>query len=130
MVNIISKIKLLNLRLNKWSLSHFVGIAVFNIIMILLFLLYSAGYFKPFLPISINLIVIIGLILSTLLLEVKSRAMFIICLFFWLFAAFLKIVKIDVWAERTTIYVYQSLVLGIVLTIVENIDIIKIKKNE
>lgn len=130
MVNIISKIKLLNLRLNKWSLSHFVGIAVFNIIMILLFLLYSAGYFKPFLPISINLIVVIGLILSILLLEVKSRAMFIICLFFWLFAAFLKIVKIDVWAERTTIYVYQSLVLGIVLTIVENIDIIKIKKNE
>lgn len=130
MININNKIKLFNLRLNKWSLSHHIGIAVFNIIMIISFLLYSAGYFKPFLPISINLIVIIGLVLSTLLLEVKSRAMFIICLFFWLFAAFLKIVKIDVWAERTTIYVYQSLVLGIILTIVENIDIIKIKNNE
>lgn len=123
----INKFKLLELRLNKWSLSHFVGIAVFNIIMIVLFLLYSAGYFKPFLPISINLIVIIGLVLSTLLLEVKSRAMFMISLSFWLFAAFLKIVKIDVWAERTTIYVYQSLVLGILLIIVENVDTIKKK---
>ena len=106
-------------KLSKWSLSHFVGVTVFNLILILLFLLYSAGYFKPYVPISINLIVTIGLVSSIFLLGARSRTMFIISLFFWLFAGFLKLVGVEVWAERTVIYTFEAMVIGFVLLIFE-----------
>ena len=120
-----SRLKDMKKKLSKWSLSHFVGVTIFNLILIFLFLLYSAGYFKPYVPISINLIVTIGLVSSIFLLGARSRVMFIISLFFWLFAGFLKFVGVDVWAERTTIYTFQSLLVGVVLLIIENIGIIK-----
>lgn len=112
----------------EWSSSHFVGVAVFNLLLIFLFLLYSAGYFKPFLPISINLIVVVGLVSSIFLLGARSQAIFIAGLFFWLFAGFLKFVGVDVWAERTTIYTFQAFVIGMALLIVENIGTIKREK--
>lgn len=112
----------------KWSSSHFMGLAVFNLVLIFLFLLYSAGYFRPFVPISINLIVLVGFILSIFLLGARSRVMFIISLFFFLFAGFLKIAGVDPWAERTAIYTYQSFVVGIVLLIIQNTGIMKENK--
>ncbi len=112
-------IKDLKEKLTKWSLSHFVGIALFNLILIFLFMLYSAGYFKPFVPISINLIVFVGLVSSIFLLGSRSRTMFIVSLCFWLFAGFLKIVGIDVWAERTVIYTYEAFLIGVTLLIFE-----------
>lgn len=122
---IAAKMEKTNKLIKNWSLTHFTGIAVFNLILIFLFLLYSAGYFKPFVPISINLIVLIGLISSVFLLGAKAGFLFIASFIFFVFAGFLKVVGVDVWAERTTIYTYQSFVMGILLLIIQNIGIIK-----
>ncbi|MEK7526479.1 MAG: hypothetical protein AAB546_03295 [Patescibacteria group bacterium] len=105
-----------------WVTGHYFQIAVFNLIIILMFLLYSAGYFDPYLRITINIIVLIGLIVSIPLLNAGSRAILTVAILFWLFAAFLRVVKIEVWAERTVIYAYEALLLGVILLIKENIS--------
>lgn len=110
----ISKIKL-------WAQERIIGLFTFNAILMLMILLQSAGYFSPFFPLSINTIVMISLISSIFLLGTNSKASFVLALVFWLFASFLKIVKIDVWAERTVIYAYQALMVGLVLFIIETI---------
>lgn len=106
-------------RLKRWAAERVFGLFIFNIIVMLLILLYTAGYFAPFFPLTINSIFFISLILAIILLGVKSKVLFITALSFWLFATFLKTIKIDVWAERTAIYSYQSLIVGLVLTIIE-----------
>lgn len=110
-------------KFNEWVVPHYFQLAVFNIFLVFLFLLRSAGYFHPFFIISVNFIVLMGLIVSIFLLGAGSRAMFLVTLFFWLFAAFFRIIKINVWAERTTIYAYQALVIGVLLLVFENIKI-------
>lgn len=107
--------------IKSWAQDRLVGLFIFNVIVMLLILLQSAGYFSPFFPLSINTIVMISLISSIFLLGTNSKASFILTLLFWLFASFLKIVKIDVWAERTVIYAYQALIVGLVLLIIETI---------
>lgn len=109
-------------RVNKlriWATDKVFGLFTFNLIIMLLILLYSAGYFAPFFPLTINFIVLFSLIISILLLGFESKTYFVISLSFWIFAALLRILKVDVWAERTVIYSYQSLVVGIVLLIIE-----------
>jgi|SRR3989344_4025150 len=101
--------------MKAWATQHFFNIFVFHGIVIIMFLLRSAGYFHPFLPISINLIVLTSLVLSIFILGARSRAMFLIALAFWLFAGFIRVVQIEVWAERTAIYAFESLVLGVIL---------------
>lgn len=103
----------------RWVTGHYFQIALFNMITIVLFLLYSAGYFRPYFAITINFIVLIMLILSVVLLQAKSLFLFIVSLSFWIFAAFLRMVGIEVWAERTSIYVYESLVIAGIVMIVE-----------
>ncbi|HWA52003.1 MAG TPA: hypothetical protein VG895_03055 [Patescibacteria group bacterium] len=105
----------------EWINKNNYRLAVFNILIVSLFLLRSAGYFQPYFPISVNFIVVVGLILSTFLLGVKSVTTFLITLFFWIFAALLQILRIDVWAERTGIYAYESLVFGVLLFIFESV---------
>jgi len=107
--------------INNWITKNYLNVAIFNIVLVFLFLLRSAGYFDPYLLLSVNLIVLTGLILSIFLLGARSRAMFTVAILFWIFATFLKIVKVDVWAERTAIYVYQSFVIGVVLIVFENV---------
>src|SRR5581483_7337411 len=92
---------------------------LFNIIVVFLFLLRSAGYFQPFFPISVNFIVIVALLLSIFLLGARSRIIFIVVILFWIFAGALRVLKIDVWAERTGIYAYESLVIGCLVFIFE-----------
>lgn len=111
--------------MNLWAKSHFLQLIVFNILLVFLFLLRSAGYFHPFFVISVNAIVLIGLIASIFLLGVRSKAMFLVALLFWLFAGFVKLIKIDVWAERTAVYAYQALIIGVILLIIESV---KLKK--
>ena len=98
-----------------WVTEHYFNLIVFHGLVLLMFLLRSAGYFHPFLPISINLIVLTSLILSVFILGARSRAMFLVALTFWLFAGFIRVLQIEVWAERTAIYAYESLVLGVIL---------------
>lgn len=109
----------------KWAVDHDFQLAIFNIAIVLLVLLRSAGYFEPFFPITINLIVLTSLFLSILLLNARSSFMFIISLIFWIFAGFLKVMSIDTWAERTVVYSFESFSIGILLLIVESINLRK-----
>jgi len=108
--------------LNKWAMDHLVGLFIFNITMSLLVLLNTAEYFKPFFFLGINVIFFIGLILSIPLLGAKSKSMFFISITFLVFATFLKILKIEIWAERTAVYTFQSLLIGVILLIRESIN--------
>lgn len=102
-------------KIDLWSRKKFLAISIFNFVVIVLFLLRSAGYFEPYFLISVNFIVVVGLLLSIILLGAKSREMFIICLLFWLFAGLLRILNIETWAERTVIYSVEALVIGLIL---------------
>lgn len=120
-----NKLNKIQLDLQQWSNSHIFKMLIFNTVLVFLVLMRSAGYFLPFFGISINFIVIFMLILSIFLLGANSRSMFLIALLFWLFAAFMKVLKVDIWAERTAIYTYESLAVGLVLILFENF-----RKNE
>lgn len=104
-----------NLTLNNWVKKHLLGLFIFNAILIILVLLNTAQYFKPFFYLGINAIFFISLLLSIFLLGVKSRSMFLISLIFLMFGIFLKVVKIDIWADRASIYFYQSFAMGLML---------------
>ncbi len=106
---------------NDWALSHQLQLTIFNLVIILLFVLRSAGYFEPFFPLTVNFIVFFGLFMSIFLLESRSKQFFVVAIMFWSFAAMLRIVDINVWAERTAVYAYQSFFLAMVLFIFENI---------
>lgn len=107
--------------LRAWVTKKYLNIALFNGLIMLFILLRSAGYFDPYFPITVNVIIFIALVTSIVLLGASSRVIFFIALLFWLFASFLKIVGINIWAERTAIYVYESLLVGVSLLIFESI---------
>lgn len=102
-------------KIEQWAMKNFFTISIFNFIIIILFLLRSAGYFEPYFLISVNFIVVVGLLLSILLLGSTSKEMFVVSLLFWLFAGLLKVLNIETWAERTVIYSVEALVIGIIL---------------
>lgn len=108
-------------QLQLWGVRHAFGIFVFNTILVLLLLLRSADYFFPFLPLTINIIVLVALILSIILLNLHNWAIFFIALLLWLFAAFLRIVNVEVWAERTAVYAFEALIVAVSMLIIENI---------
>lgn len=105
--------------IKTWVTRRYLGLAVFNILLLLLVLLNSADYFKPYFPISINIIVMIALIASVFLLGAGSRSIFMVAIVFWFFAAFLRIVGINIWAERASIYVFEAVIIGIILIVKE-----------
>ena len=104
-------------RLQHWSKSRLTGLFFFNLSIFILLLLRSAGYFHPFLPLTINMIFVITILSSVPLLGVGSKGVLLIALCFLSFGAMFKIVGIDIWAERMGIYVYESLLLGLLLVI-------------
>lgn len=117
-MNILKKIQL---DLQQWSNSHIFKMLIFNTILVFLVLMRSAGYFLPFFGISVNFIVIFMLVLSIFLLDARSKSMFLIALLFWIFAALMKVLKIDIWAERTAIYTYEAMIVGFILLIFETV---------
>jgi len=110
-------------KFKKWVLEYNYRLIVFNIIIVFLFLLRSAGYFQPYFPISVNFIVIFALILSYFLLGSNSKTVFLVTLIFWIFAGMLFILRINVWGERTGIYAFESLVFGTLLFLFEEFKI-------
>lgn len=102
-----------------WVKGHYLQLAIFNLLIGLMVLLRTAGYFHPFFVLSINFIFFISFVLSIVLLGAKSMSMFLIAIIFWLLAGFFKIVNVDIWAERTAIYVFQAIFLGTSLLVVE-----------
>ena len=93
---------------------------MFNIILVILVLLNVAGYFNPFFFIGINVIFFVSLVLSIFLLGFRFRAIFLISITFFVFAMFLKIAKIDIWADRASIYFYQAYLLGVLLLAIDS----------
>lgn len=108
-------------KIQPWVKSHYLNLAIYNAFIMVLVLLHTANYFDPFWLISINVVIVLGLVASIFLLGAKSSSFFVIALVFWLFAAFLKFAKVDVWAERTAIYAFETFVIGIVLLFVEDL---------
>ncbi|QQS38606.1 hypothetical protein IPM62_04460 [Candidatus Woesebacteria bacterium] len=102
-----------------WANKHLSGLFTYNIILILLVLLHSAGYFHPFLPLTINIIVMISLILAVIMLGATSKVIFVISLFFLAFAELLLALGVGVWAERTMIYMFQAFILGLTISVYE-----------
>ncbi len=96
------------------------GLFAFNIILMTLILMRSADYFKPFFPLSIHIIVLICFIISIPLLGVRDKTLFFISLVLWFSACFLKVIKIDVWAERTVVYSFEALFIGMILLLISN----------
>ena len=109
-------------KLNIWAKHYLSGLFIFNTILIILVLLNTAEYFKPFFFLGINVIFLISLILSVILLGAKSKTMFLISILFFVFSMVLKIFKIDVWADRASIYFFQAYFLGILLLLVSHGD--------
>lgn len=108
-----------NRKLHNWAQERIVGIFIFTLILVLLLLLYSAGYFAPYLPLTINLVVLISIVLSIVLLQLNSKFIFSLVIFFWLLAALFMVLNIVVWAERASIYAYETLVVGLILYLLE-----------
>lgn len=101
--------------ISNWATGHLFGLFLFNTILVILVLLNTAQYFKPFFYLGINSIFFISLLLSIVLLGAHSRTMFLISIIFFVFGLVLKLVKIDIWADRASIYFYQSTVIGVIL---------------
>ncbi len=106
-------------KLDIWSRNNFIGVIVFNLALITLMLLHSAGYFAPYLPLTINIIFLISMILMKLILSANSKFLFIISLFFLLLTGFFKLVNIEIWAERSAIYSFEAISVGVILLLIE-----------
>jgi hypothetical protein len=98
-----------------WAKKNTAGIFVYNLILLLLVLLRISGYFSPFLPLNINLIYLISLVLAVILLRAGGQVFFVLSFLFFLLALFLKVVRVDIWAERTVEYFFQAFGLGVFL---------------
>ena len=109
--------------IREWAREYSFGIFIFNIILMLLVLLRSAGYFDPFVPITINLIFFVSITMATVFLGFRSRGLFVLAGIFWILALVFRSLKIDIWAERAAIYVFEAVLVGVLLLILENINI-------
>lgn len=107
--------------LKEWAERKVLMLFIFNIILMMLILLHNAGYFAPYFPITINIIIFLSLIFSIVLLNLNSKILFTIAVLFWVFAGLLKILGIDIWAERTVIYAFETIFIGTLLHIYEGI---------
>lgn len=105
----------------KWIVTHQFQLALFNGFLMLMILLRSAGYFAPFVPITINLIFASALVLSVFLLGTNSMGAVGVALIFWGFASLLRILGIEVWADRAAVYSFEALSLGILLFVIEEV---------
>lgn len=110
-------------KVSAWTSSHYINLAIFNSLTVILVLLHSAKYFDPFWVISINTVIFILLVVSVLLLGTGSRTLFLIAASFLIFAGFMKMLGIGVWAERVAIYMFQAFLLGVLLLFIEDIVI-------
>lgn len=105
-------------KLNLWAKNHLAGLFIFNTVIVILVLLNTAQYFKPFFFLGINVIFFISIILSIILLGARSKTMFFISALFFVFGVLLKVLNIDIWADRASIYFYQAFFVGILLLLI------------
>ncbi len=109
----------INNKLAVWAQSHIANLFIFNLLLLLLLLLHSIGYFDPFLKITASFIIVFAMIASVVLLGLKTQGMIVITLIFWGITLAFKLLGIDIWAERLGVYTFYSLLLSIILFIIE-----------
>jgi hypothetical protein len=106
--------------LQSWAKNNFFGLFFLNLIIMVLILLHTAGYFDPFFLLSINSIFFISFILCIFFLRLKSQHFFVFSLLFLVLSGLLKLLGIGIWAERAAIYSFQAFFLGVLLTLGSN----------
>lgn len=111
----------LGIRLRKWVEQKYFQLAILNVFLLSLVLLKSAGYFEPYFPITINVIVILGVLASIFLLKISSSFVFVTSLVFWVLTALFRILYIIPWAERTALYSFEAFAIGMAYLILEAI---------
>ena len=109
-----------SIELKNWTEKKYFQLAIFNIFLIFLVLLKSAGYFDPYFPITINSIVVAGILASIILLKVNSKFTFILAITFWFFTALFRVLSIIPWAERMAIYSYEAFAIGVIQHLLES----------
>ncbi len=107
-------------RLKEWSQQHFLPLVIMNLVLMLVVLLRTAGYFAPYLILTINLIVMLSLIMGVIFLGLRSRGMVMVAIVLWLLSALLRLLGVEIWADRSSIYVYQALIVTLVLLLIES----------
>src|SRR3989344_1051625 len=122
--------KRFSLNLKDWTEKKYFQLAILNIFLIFLVLLKSAGYFDPYFPITINSIVVLGILASIVLLKVDSKLPFTLAIVFWFFTALFRLLNILPWAERMAIYSYESFAIGVVQHLMESFSKNKAKKSK
>ena len=115
MKKIIRNYHLIYRKLVNWSKNNLPGIFLFNLIIVILVLLRSANYFQPFFSLNINSIFFVGFILLPFLLKANYEALFSIAGLFWLLSALFKLFRVDIWAERSSIYCFQAFFIGLMI---------------
>ena len=64
---------------------------------------------------------VVSLFLLVTLLEIKIEAIFFVSFLFWALTGILRIIHLDVWSDRTSIYAYQALLIGLTFLILEEV---------
>src|SRR3989344_5644009 len=116
------RLKLAIEKCKEWFREHHIQLGIFNAILMLMILLRSAGYFEPYVAISINMIFIVALVFAAFLLSMRSAGAASVALVFWILTLILRLLNIDFWAERTALYVFESLSFFIFLLMVEYVS--------
>lgn len=102
-----------------WSKKNIARIFIYQMVLMLLVVLHSLGYFHPFFTISAHFIINVALILSVLLLRTRSIHIAFFAATFWLGASFFQASRVTVWAERMSMYAYETFLLCVFLYILE-----------
>lgn len=106
-------------KLKGWIKTRYFQLALFNIFLMILVLLRSAGYFDPYFTITINAIVVLAILAAIALLRIRSSFTFFLACLFWVLTGFFRVFSVFPWAERTALYSFQAFIIAMVQFIFE-----------
>ena len=128
---------IMNLRLRpfskyffSWAKTNSGGIFLYNLILFIIILLKSAGYFYPFVTLSNNLIVLFSAILAIPLLRAGERMFFLLALTFIFIASFFEYWQVLIWSERSAMYSFEMLLIGMLLYVFRHLPILSKERKE
>lgn len=110
-------------RITKWTQQKGYRLFIYQIILLLLVLMHSLGYFDPFFEITAHFIILTAIILSVFLLQMQSIQIYFVAFVFWIITCFFQLMSIEVWAERTSMYAFESLCIATVSLLCASVSI-------
>jgi len=114
----------------SWAKTNSGGIFLYNLILFIIILLKSAGYFYPFVTLSNNLIVLFSAILAIPLLRAGERMFFLLALTFIFIASFFEYWQVLIWSERSAMYSFEMLLIGMLLYVFRHLPILSKERKE